>query len=220
MDRLIGYLTVLISGLDTSFRITTVKLLQVPFKSRGACYAPLCVYIENMFMKLHYKILVLVILVLPHTVLGKGVYQLPDEFINEAFNGTPPKSEKLWIKKELKEKAREIMGHDLGVLRLRYWHQRERTAWILEEIGKERPITTGIVVNAGSIERIKILIFRESRGWEVRYPFFTDQFKNAVLLEDTELDKPIDGISGATLSVNAVTRLARLALMLHQQVAK
>lgn len=158
-------------------------------------------------------------LVLPHTVSGKGVYQLPDEFIDEVFNGKPPKSEKLWIKKELKEKIREIMGHDLGVLRLRYWQQDERTAWILEEIGKERPITTGIVVNAGSIEKIKILIFRESRGWEVRYPFFTDQFKNAVLLEDTGLDKSIDGISGATLSVNAVTKLARLALVLDQQVS-
>lgn len=157
-------------------------------------------------------------LIIPFTVLGKGVYQLPDEFINEVFDGNPPESEKLWIKKELKEKVRDIMGHDLGVLRLRYWQQDERTAWILEEIGKERPITTGIVVNAGRIERIKILIFRESRGWEVRYPFFTDQFKNAVLLQDSKLDKPIDGISGATLSVSAVTKLARLALVLDQQV--
>lgn len=146
------------------------------------------------------------------------MYQLPDEFINEVFNGNPPDSEKLWIKKELKEKVRQIMGHDLGVLRLRYWQEGERTAWILEEIGKERPITTGVVVNAGSIERIKILIFRESRGWEVRYPFFTDQFKSAVLLEDSELDRSIDGISGATMSVNAVTKLARLALVLDQQV--
>ena len=110
------------------------------------------------------------------------------------------------------------MGHDLGVLRVRYWHINDSTAWILEEIGKERPITTGIVIRQGKIELIKILIFRESRGWEVRYPFFTDQFKNVKLLETSELDKSIDGISGATLSVNAVTKLARLALTLDDYV--
>ena len=32
----------------------------------------------------------------------------------------------------------------------------------------------------------------------------------------SQADKKIDGISGATLSVNAVEKLARLALLLHQ----
>jgi Na+-transporting NADH:ubiquinone oxidoreductase subunit NqrC len=32
------------------------------------------------------------------------------------------------------------------------------------------------------------------------------------------LDRHIDGISGATLSVNAINKLSRLALYLHQQV--
>jgi hypothetical protein len=60
-----------------------------------------------------------------------------------------------------------------------------------------------------------VLIFRESRGWEVRHDFFTDQFKGVTLNDDRELDLPIDNISGATLSVRALTRLARLALYLH-----
>ena len=45
-----------------------------------------------------------------------------------------------------------------------------------------------------------------------------DQFKDATLTGDKELDKKIDGISGATLSVNALTKLARLALYLDSQV--
>ena len=109
----------------------------------------------------------------------------------------------------------------MGVLRLRYWMKAGRTVWILEEIGKERPITTGFVVENNEIKKVKILIFRESRGWEVRYPFFTDQFTGASLRgENLELDRAIDGISGATLSVSAVTRLARLALLFHQHVTK
>jgi hypothetical protein len=110
------------------------------------------------------------------------------------------------------------MGHDLGVLRLKYWEKEGRTAWILEEIGKERPITAGVVVNDGKIERINVLTFRESRGWEVRYPFFTDQFSDATLKEDKQLDRHIDGISGATLSVKAMTKMARLALLLDHEV--
>lgn len=58
-------------------------------------------------------------------------------------------------------------------------------------------------------------MFRESRGFEVRYPFFTDQFRGARLREGLDLDREIDGISGATLSVRALTKLARLALLLR-----
>ena len=157
-------------------------------------------------------------LILPYFSYAQGVYQVPDEFINEVFDHDPPKSKELWLRKLLKEEVKSIMGHDLGVLRLRYWYKDDRSAWILEEIGKERPITTGIVVNKNKIELVRILIFRESRGWEVRHPFFTDQFKDANLMQENKLDRSIDGISGATLSVKAVTKLARLALMLNRYV--
>ena len=63
---------------------------------------------------------------------------------------------------------------------------------------------------------VRVLIYRESRGWEVKYPAFTDQFRGARLTSDGKLDQSIDGISGATLSVHALTRLARLALLLDQ----
>ena len=135
---------------------------------------------------------------------------------HDGFRIDPPARRELWIDAELKDEIRGILGHDLGVLRLRYWGRDRRTAWILEEIGKDKPITTGIVVNDGRIEQIKVLIFRETRGWEVRYPFFTDQFTGAALADDNSLDTHIDGISGATLSVNALTHLARLALLLDQ----
>ncbi|MGQ0658546.1 MAG: FMN-binding protein [Chromatiales bacterium] len=147
-----------------------------------------------------------------------GVYQEPDAFIAEAFAAQPPAPQRLTISEPLADEIRDILGRDLGVTRLRYWQKDGRTAWILEEIGKEEPITTGIVVSGGRIERVKVLIFRESRGWEVRYPFFTDQFNGAQLSEGGKLDRSIDGISGATLSVNALRKLARLALLLDKHV--
>ena len=151
-------------------------------------------------------------------VVAGGVYQEPDAFIAEVFENNPPKAAVIWPGSDLKARMKAILGHDYPGLRIRYWRQDGRTAWILDEIGKDLPITTGFVIDQGRIERVRVLIFRESRGWEVRHTFFTDQFDNASLNQDSELDRTIDNISGATLSVRAVTRLARVALLLDQAV--
>lgn len=142
------------------------------------------------------------------------VYQGPDAFLTEVFAGHPPASKTLWLTDAMQDRVAGILGHKYPFMRLRYWEHEKRSAWILEEIGKEEPITAGIVVDSGKIERMRVLIFRESRGDEVRYPFFTRQFEGAGLKSDARLDRPIDGISGATLSVRALTKLARLALYL------
>ena len=147
-----------------------------------------------------------------------GVYQLPEDFIEEAFSGEPPSPKALWITPALKGPISDILGHPPNKMRLRYWQREGRTAWIVEEIGKEKPITTGIVIEEGRIQRVKVLVFRESRGWEVRHDFFTDQFRDAALESDGRLDRHIDSISGATLSVSAITRLARMTLYLESQV--
>lgn len=148
------------------------------------------------------------------------VYEKPEDFLQQVFNNEVPAPKILWISGELREAAEKILQHAPNTLRTRYWYKGTRSAWILEEIGKEKPITVGIVVNNGKIEAMRVLIFRESRGWEVKYPFFTNQFKQAELRGDLELNKPIDGITGATLSVRALTRLGRLALYFHARIAE
>ena len=153
----------------------------------------------------------------PAVLIAKGVYQEPESFLKDAFAGKIPDAKIMWITRSIRPEVEEILGHKSPSLRLRYWKQQNRSAWILEEIGKEKPITVGIVVNDKRIERVKILIFRESRGWEIRHDFFTKQFTNASMSNNHQLDRHIDGISGATLSVRAVKKLARLALYLAQQ---
>lgn len=150
-------------------------------------------------------------------VAADEVYQAPEAFIGEAFGGQPPVSEVLWLTGERRAQAAGILGHDPGVARVRYWRRGDRTAWILEEIGKERPITAGFVVVAGRIAETRVLIYRETRGWEVRLPAFLRQFAGASLTRTLELDRTIDNITGATLSVNALRRLARLSLYYHAQ---
>lgn len=168
------------------------------------------------------KIVVLLIATLLYSVTATadGVYQEPGNFIKQVFEDEPPKPDVLWLTKDLKHQLSEILGHKYKGLRIRYWQKDKRSAWILEEIGKEKPITTGVAINQGHIERVKVLIFRESRGWEVRHDFFTDQFKQAKLQDDGQLDKHIDNISGATLSVRAVRKLVQIALLLDRTVAQ
>lgn len=152
--------------------------------------------------------------VISTSVSADEVFQAPGAFLAEVFDEVP-KPEVLWLTQSVRTDVERILGHRWSGLRIRYWRQGRRTAWILDEIGKERPITTGLVIDAGELERVKVLVYRESRGSEVRHPFFTDQFKGAALEPGRQLDREIHGISGATLSVAALEKLARLALYLH-----
>jgi hypothetical protein len=155
------------------------------------------------------------LILIPATSHGRGVYQTSDAFLSEVFSGKVPETEVMWLSDDIQTEIKKILGHPYKAQRLRYWGVPGKSVWILDEIGKEEPITAGIVVSAGKIQRVKILEYRESRGDEVRHEFFIHQFQGAGLNSAQELDRPIDGISGATLSVSAITRLSALALYLH-----
>jgi hypothetical protein len=159
----------------------------------------------------------LLFLSLASAVTADDIYQEKSAFLAESFGGETPAPQLLWLTANVKDRSLAILGHPYPGLRIRYWRRDTRTAWVLQAIGKEKPITVGILIREDEIELIRVLVYRESRGWEVRYPFFTDQFKGAGLLDDNSLNQRIDGISGATLSVRALKKLARLALFLNTQ---
>jgi hypothetical protein len=151
-------------------------------------------------------------LVLAAAAVHGEVYQEPGAFIAEVFGSTPA-PRVLWLTKDLQAQAAAILGHPPAQLRQRYWSDGARSVWILEETGKEELITAGFVVAGGRIDHVRVLVYRESRGQEVRQSSFLKQFKEAKLAQDNRLDREIDGIVGATLSVGAMERMARLALL-------
>jgi hypothetical protein len=144
------------------------------------------------------------------------VYLEPDAFLKRTFAEVPQPGV-LWLVGSVQDRLVAVLGHRYPQARLRYWKVGDRTAWILEEVGKERPITAGFVVAGGYIEDAQVLIYRESRGSEVHLPAFLHQFAGASL-EGDRLSTQIDGITGATLSVGALQRMARAALVLNQLV--
>ena len=163
-------------------------------------------------------VFVLVMLCGHASVEAKGVYQTPAAFISHSFTDVKPEAKVLWLNKADKSIVANILQHKFNRMRIRYWQANNQTVWILDEIGKEKPITIGVHIKNDQIEHFKVLTFRESRGDEVRHEFFSEQFINATLNDENRLNKNVDGITGATLSVRATTKVARLALWLHTKV--
>lgn len=151
---------------------------------------------------------------------AERVYLSPERFLAEVFQDSPPKPALLWLDAPAQAALKNIFGHAPTQLRQRYWRGHDKTVWILEAVGKEEPITAGFVVSNGAIQQARILIYRESRGMEVRYPAFLRQFEGVRLSAKHLLDTRIDGISGATLSVWAMEKMARAALYLDKHSAK
>ena len=139
-------------------------------------------------------------------------------FLEQAFGKKIPQAQMLWLNKNLHQRITPILQHPPTFLRIRHWHRNTTRAFILEEIGKHEPITFGVIVKNGAIESLKVLNYRESRGGEIRYPFFTQQFRRLHLTADDRLSGTIDGISGATLSVRASRKMAQLALIFDQHL--
>lgn len=167
---------------------------------------------------LRWLLLLLAVVSLPIT-LASDDYIAPEEFLNRVFAGVLPESDTVWVTGDKLAAAKEILGHNPSFLRMRYWGDDGRSAWIVDEIGKTEPITIGVVISNNQIEEIKVLAFRESRGWEIKYDFFTRQFNGASIHPQQRLDRRIDGISGATLSVKAMTRVSRLVLYLAKSLS-
>ncbi|MFL0800539.1 MAG: FMN-binding protein [Agarilytica sp.] len=152
------------------------------------------------------------------------VLNSPENFIRDTFSDMdePAKREVFWLNKALKQHIKRDIDYDFHQLRVRYWGAGERTAWVLEEVGKEQPITMGVVINKNAIEDFQILVYRESRGDEVKHLFYRKQFFGGSLMKkgkQLRLSERIDGITGATLSVRATKKVAKVALFLHQRTA-
>ena len=147
-------------------------------------------------------------------------YLSADEFLVQVFGNEVPQQQKMWVSEEQRKVATDSIGLGRPPIRVRYWQDGQRSAWILKEIGKEKPITIGVGIRDGVVETVRILAFLESRGWEVKYPSFTEQFSGARVNEAQKLDRGIDGITGATLSVNAVQKVVRWAVYLDRDLQR
>jgi hypothetical protein len=79
--------------------------------------------------------------------------------------------------------------------------------------GKDQPITYLVAADTTlALLDVDILVYREPYGGEVAYESWRKQFRGRRPGDRLEVGREIRGISGATISVNAVTQGIRRAL--------
>lgn len=122
--------------------------------------------------------------------------------------------------------AQQLAGRVFRENDYRFWIGRKGEevvgyATILEVIGKERPITflIGIQPN-GEVKGVEVLVYRESRGAEVRSARFMAQFVRKKIENPLRLGDDIESISGATLSSRAAAYAVKKALAIFEVVYK
>lgn len=143
-------------------------------------------------------------------VLEVQVFLTKKQALEIAFPGADKvKRVKKWLTDEQKKAIGELCFQKIEARRMSFYAgMRDGVpigyALFDHQIGKSYPISYMVVLNLdGTVRDVEILIYREPRGWEVRYPSFMDQFTGTTA--DTDF-RNINTITGATLSVNAMVK--------------
>ena len=142
-------------------------------------------------------------------------FQTPDVFLAEMFNNNVPQPVVLNLNAQAQSEISAVFKRPFPSQRIRYWKDATKTVWVFDDIGKEGyvPTTSGFAISNGAVETARVLIYRESRGEQVAEPSFLNQLKGAKA-SGTGLSNKVDNITGATLSVVMMERMARTAITL------
>jgi hypothetical protein len=143
-------------------------------------------------------------------VLDVQVYLTKKQAFKVAFPGADKVDrEKKWPTDAQKVAIGEMCQQEIDVRRINFYVGKKGDsilgyALIDHQIGKSFPITFMTVLNVdGTVRDVEILIYREPRGWETRYPSFMDQFTGMKAESDF---RTVNSITGATLSVRALVK--------------
>ena len=112
------------------------------------------------------------------------------------------------IKKEVQNEAKQSFYRD----KLYYWNISKNDTTIayafLDNVkGKSMPITFLVIINKqGKIINTAVIKYREAYGGQVGQKKWLEQFNNYNNNSNYKIGDEIDGITGATISVNSLSR--------------
>lgn len=88
-------------------------------------------------------------------------------------------------------------------------------AVVQNTIGKHKPMTYMVGVdNEGSVSDVELLVFRESRGSDVRKKRFNAQYEGKTVFDPVQIKRDITNITGATMSVRSMSAGVKRVLVL------
>jgi Na+-translocating ferredoxin:NAD+ oxidoreductase RnfG subunit len=145
--------------------------------------------------------------------IGKvQVYLTPKEALHEIFDDVAD-VDTTWAVLEAEERGRlhELLGRAVPSDTMVVLVPRGRDgsslgyAVIAEEVGKYRPITFMVGTTTDlEVRNVEVLVYRESRGGEVRRGRFLRQYRGKDAADAIRTNRDILNIAGATMSVNAM----------------
>jgi len=92
-------------------------------------------------------------------------------------------------------------------------------AFIQNTIGKHKPMTYMVGVDPdGEVSNVEILVYRESRGSEVRKKRFNYQYQGKTVYDPIRINRDVINISGATMSVRSMSAGVKRALVLADEL--
>ncbi len=92
-------------------------------------------------------------------------------------------------------------------------------AIVQNTIGKHRPITYMVGVDQqGQVTNFEVLVYRESRGSEIRRKRFNYQYEGKTVFDPIRINKDIINITGATMSVRSAGAGVKRVLVLVDEL--
>ena len=195
--------------------------------------APLKQFFNGMSLKKSYfipkglTIVILYITVFPYFLIG-GIREDAEELIFSTYGKdiqvdfkkwNPPQEIKIYSEK--KARSRFMFDH-VYIWKISESNSLVGVAILDNVLGKSLPITYLTCFNMdGQLINAHIVKYREDYGYEVGNRRWLNQFLGLNASSDYKVGKNIDGISGATISVNSVTRgINRSAIIVEYLLTK
>ncbi len=149
------------------------------------------------------------------------VYMKPKDVLTQFFNNSEKVvSEKKQVGAIQRAELSQRLGYKFKEKELIFYVGKtgakiDGYALLDHQIGKTQPITFMTLIGPkGRVEQIEVLVYRESHGSEVRHQRFLKQFYTKVSSDPLRRGRDIVNISGATMSVDAMTVGVKRALIL------
>lgn len=153
------------------------------------------------------------------------VYLTPDEALAKVHPGSRLERQTVALSADLQKALDQRAGRPFAGDSVSVYIARDSTdsvtgyAVIGDQIGKYRPIT--YIVAADTAFRttgVAILVYRESRGGEVRRKRFLRQYRGKDSGDPVRINRDIVNITGATMSVRALNAGVRASLLLFEEL--
>jgi len=182
---------------------------------------------KSYFIPKGLTIVILYITVFPYFLIG-GIREDAEELIFSTYGKdiqvdfkkwNPPQEIKIYSEK--KARSRFMFDH-VYIWKISESNSLVGVAILDNVLGKSLPITYLTCFNMdGQLINAHIVKYREDYGYEVGNKRWLNQFIGLDVNSDFIIGKNIDGISGATISVNSVTRgINRSAIIVEYLLTK